>query len=644
MSSVEVIYALRLVKEYRGSDLIDRVSHVRLTLFIFLLIKTSLTCGQSVYSIHDSTNQHIFVYNFITYLEDPNNSLEPSHILSGQWDDQFITSTDFTPKNYHLGSTYWLKVKIRHNGQSEKDWLLEFFDQTIDDITAFIPNAGGGHDQVRLGDTKFFHSRRFKHKNFIIPLKNDHSEELTYYFKVKASNPVNIIMVIRSYDFFTYYSLNEYFLFGIFCGLIILIALYNLLLYFAIRETPYLYFVVYALGVAFFFGSSEGFAYQFVWPAWPWWNSVAYGVFMYLVVLSGILFTQQFLHLGARAPRVNRALNVLIAVRSLYFVVSLALFPTWFDYLVVDLIPLVAVMILAIYFFRRGYQPARLLMLAFIFLFTGAIVKLLLATEIGNIGSSAVNYYSIHLAFLLQLITLSFALGDKVRIIKNKKDRAMRRIVAQHEVNSKLQTKVNRELEQKVKERTLELDIKNEKLKNANQQLEEQAEEINTMNRLLDKDNWNLKKESKLEMRKRLLSKGVSYQEFKEIFPGDISCYQYLALLKWQDGFECRKCQYNKAIDLPKFAKRCSRCGSVESVTSHTVFHNTRFPIDKAFYIAHLEISGMKMTLKKVSEMLDLRMATCAGFRKKIRQASSAPSTGKASKDRQFLLMPQVDT
>ncbi|MCG8384630.1 MAG: hypothetical protein MJA30_03740 [Cytophagales bacterium] len=615
---------------------------MRLTVLLFLLVKTTITAGQSVYTLHDSTDQHIFVYDFITYLEDTEGRLDATSILKGELDDQFIASTDFTPKNYHLGSTYWLKVKIRHNSQSGKNWLLEFFDQTIDNITAFIPSTGGNYDRIHLGDTKVFDNRRFKHKNFIIPLKNDHNQELTYYFKVKAQNPVNIIMVLRSYDFFTYYSLNEYFFFGIFCGLIILTALYNLLLYFAIREIPYLYFVIYALSVALFFGSSEGFAYQFVWPGWPWWNSVAYGVFMYLVVLSGILFTQQFLHLASRAPRTNMVLNGLIAARSLYFLTCVVFFPTWFDYLVVDLIPLVILTVIAIYFFRRGYQPARLLMLAFVILFTGGIIKLMLATEIGNIGSSAINYYSIHLAFLLQLVTLSFALGDKVRIIKNKKDRAMRRIVAQHEVNSKLQTKVNRELEQKVRERTLELDIKNEALKNANQRLEEQAEEINKMNQLLDKDNWNLKKESKLEMRKRLLSKGVSYAEFKEIFPGDISCYQYLALLKWQKGFECRKCHYHKAIDLPKFSKRCSRCGSVESATSHTVFHNTRFPIDKAFYMAHLEISGIKMTLKEVSEILDLRMATCSGFRKKVRKALLAPGVENASKDRQFLMMDPV--
>ncbi len=167
-------------------------------------------------------------------------------------------------------------------------------------------------------------------------------------------------------------------------------------------------------------------------------------------------------------------------------------------------------------------------MLAFVFLTIGALIKVLQETEIGNIGSGVLNYYSINLGFLLHLIMLSLALGDKVRIIKNKKDRAMRRTVSQHEINQKLQTKVNRELEQKVSDRTLELNHKNSALQLANAKLEKQSQEIIEMNQLLDEDIWKLKKESKLETKNRLMTKGISFEEFSNIFPSDAACYQYL--------------------------------------------------------------------------------------------------------------------
>lgn len=596
-----------------------RVSFFTYTL-LFSLLALAKVYSQQTHYISDTTNQHIFVYQFIEYLEDPTNELSFDEILNDASSQPFTSSQEFAPKNYNTNSSYWIRVKIKHDSTSAKQWLLEFFDQTIDSIYAYIPNADGAYDSLLFGDAGSFQTRRIKHKNFVLLLDNDHSGELIYYFKLRAKHPIDIILVIRSYDFFSFYSLNEYFLFGIFYGLIILIALYNALLYFTFRELPYFYFVLYALSVAFFFSSSDGFSYQYIWPNWPLWNEIAYGVFLFLIDAFGILFTKQFLHLKYKAPRLNSILNIVLGARTIYFFLCLFFARTWFDHLFVDIIPLGFMLAVSGYFLWRGYKPARLVALAFLFLLIGSITKLLLSTGIGNIGSGVVNYYAINITFLLQLITLSFALGDKVRILKNKKDRAMKRIVKQHEVNSKLQTKVNRELEQRVKERTLELDVKNDELKQAYDQMAEQAAEINKMNAMLDKDNWKIKKESKEEIRKKLLSRAVSYSEFVKIFPDDMICHKYLADVKWNDGFECKKCSHKNASSQMYHAKRCSRCGYIESATSHTVFHNVKFPLHKAFYISHLELTGTKISTADLSKLLNLRAATCSTFRAKLKK------------------------
>ena len=75
-------------------------------------------------------------------------------------------------------------------------------------------------------------------------------------------------------------------------------------------------------------------------------------------------------------------------------------------------------------------------------------------------------------AFVLEMVFLTFALGDRIRILKAMRDRALQRIIQQHEVNMQLKDKVNRELEQKVTERTLELNEKNHQLEQSNILLE----------------------------------------------------------------------------------------------------------------------------------------------------------------------------
>ncbi|MEM7548831.1 MAG: 7TM diverse intracellular signaling domain-containing protein [Bacteroidota bacterium] len=608
--------------------------------YLILYIIPFQLSGQDIYYINDTQDQHIFVHEYIEYLEDPESNLTFEDILSEDFQDEFIVNHNFAPENYNLNSSYWFKVRIQHKSSSDKKWLLEFFDQTIDHIVAYIPKVEGNYSIVELGDENPFRQRRIKHKNFVIPIENDHDHALTYYFNIKASHPVNIILVIRSFDYFTYYSLNEYFLFGLFYGLIILIGLYNLLLYFAIRETPYLYFVGYAFSIVLFFSSLDGFAYQFVWPIVHGWNSLAYGVFMYLIVLFSCLFTRRFLHLENKASWADKVLIGLITLRSLYFIFCLFLAPTFFDYLFIDLVPLIILLSLSIYFFWKGYKPARLMMLAFLFLMVGAVIKLLLSTGISGISSDvALFFYSMNAGFLAHLVTLSLALGDKVRIIKQRKDRAMKRIVTQHEINSKLQNKVNKELEQKVKERTLEINAKKEEIERVNEKLAEQAEEINKINRILDKDNWNLKKETRFKMQKLLLSNSVSFYEFKKVFPNDLSCHKYLLDLKWRKGFTCKKCYYSGYSTDNSLARRCSSCGYIESVKSHTVFHNLRFPLLKAFYIAHIEISGSDMTLTELSDQLELRVATCSAFRNKIKKMKNLGLNEHDKLYAQFLLL-----
>jgi nitrate/nitrite-specific signal transduction histidine kinase len=96
-----------------------------------------------------------------------------------------------------------------------------------------------------------------------------------------------------------------------------------------------------------------------------------------------------------------------------------------------------------------------------------------------------------------------------------------------------LKDKVNRELEEKVKERTLELDNKNHLLEESNHKLERQAIEINQINSMLDLDNWKLKNRIKEVLSERLHEKTMDYAEFKTLYPDSLACYRSLENLKW---------------------------------------------------------------------------------------------------------------
>jgi hypothetical protein len=332
------------------------------------------------------------------------------------------------------------------------------------------------------------------------------------------------------------------------------------------------------------------------------------------------VFTRRFLRTKTAAPVLDRALYWMIVMRSVFFVTEIFFFPQLLTYRNIEIIPLSLIFYSAIAVWKRGYRPARFFVMAYGILFAGFFVRTLVYFNV--LPFTTTLHYSLHFSFVLEMLFLTFAMGDRIRILKAMRDRAMKRIISQHEVNMQLKDKVNRELEQKVHERTLELNTKNEQLEAINRKLELQSTEINQINSMLDLDNWKLKNSIREVLSERLMEKTMDYKQFHTLYPDGLSCYRFLETLKWEKGFDCRKCGNEKYFDgTHKFSRRCTRCGYNESITSYTIFHSIKFPIEKAFYLAYLVVAGRKdHTLELLSRQLDLRINTVWAFRKKVHE------------------------
>ena len=71
-----------------------------------------------------------------------------------------------------------------------------------------------------------------------------------------------------------------------------------------------------------------------------------------------------------------------------------------------------------------------------------------------------------------------------------------------------------------------------------------------------------------------------TYRDFVEMFPDDTTCADFLAQLRWSEGFICPACKqasnpWNAIRDLLV----CSICRHQASVTAGTIFDKTRTPL-----------------------------------------------------------------
>lgn len=579
--------------------------------------------AQVAVPVADTAKQHVFRRGELEYYQEAGTRLTIDQVSSSSFDKQFKANLAPTPVINDVNTTYWFRIKLDQRISTKNNWILEFFDQTIDSITVYSPTKNGTYQSATLGSNRPFTERMYSHKNISLNISNDLAAENVYYFRLRSHQSANVIIVLRSVSWFISYALDEYFFFGIFYGMILVFGLYNFMMFIAMRQRQYLYYIVYNLSIGLYEMCTDGIAYQYLWQMAPQWNHYAYGIALFLASTFAMLFAQSLLNLKENAPRLNKLIWWVILARSVFFVVCLIFNRTWFSFKIIEFIPLTLAFVSGCYVLYRGYRPARFFVIGYSFLFAGFIIKTLIALNIWWLPVTALNFYSLSFCFIMEMLFITFAIGDRLRLLKREKDVTQQRMIKQLQQNEELKDMLNKSLEEQVAVRTSELiekssliELQNEELTVVNQLLQQQSEEISRMNVLLEKDIEKVTHD-------RVMSAEVDFEEFSKIYPDRETCFKFLSDLKWANGYACKKCSNTHYGNghLP-YSRRCSKCGYEESVIAYTILQNTRIPINKAFYMIFLMYSTKgKISSHKLSEILSIRQSTCWAYSTRIKKA-----------------------
>ena len=126
------------------------------------------------------------------------------------------------------------------------------------------------------------------------------------------------------------------------------------------------------------------------------------------------------------------------------------------------------------------------------------------------------------------------------------------------------------------------------------------------------------------------LFKGQSLLEFTERFKTDLDCEEYLAYLKWEDGYCCRKCDHKKYQVRKDFSRTCNICGDTESPTAGTLFHRLKFGLRKAFFICFEMTTTTKgLSASQVARRYEISRQTAHYFMQKVREAMKSSESHK---------------
>jgi transposase-like protein len=81
--------------------------------------------------------------------------------------------------------------------------------------------------------------------------------------------------------------------------------------------------------------------------------------------------------------------------------------------------------------------------------------------------------------------------------------------------------------------------------------------------------------------------------EFRDRFTTEEACIAYLTALRWPDGFKCPKCSGSSGWKMSRGLFLCQECRHQISVTSGTIFHQTRKPL-RVWFEAMWHVTNQK--------------------------------------------------
>jgi serine phosphatase RsbU (regulator of sigma subunit) len=409
-------------------------------IFLFLISSTSaqtpveLKNGQNIYQIGKS----------ISYLRDSSGKLSFDDILAEKI--KFIPSNK---KELNFGYTndfLWLKFTL--NNQSDfDDWVFDVKANNIGYFDFYYQEENGTWKKSETGTALPFSSKQISDTGNAFFLKFEDKAQKTFYFRCQAKVGLIIPPRVQRYESFNNYSRMKNFYYGGYFGILLVMILYNLFIYLTLRDKNYLYYVFTIITTLGLFSSITGYNYMFFWADMPVLNIISARIFTSLIVITTAVFTIYFLQLKKYSHFLYywMLLNIVLAILA----AILELLTPW-KALTSNLISIHIITMIAsgVVTWRKGNSLGKYYLFAWLlYALGGAMITL---RNAGVLPSNMVTRHAVEVGSILEVIIISFALSAKYGVLKRENDRATKK--ALH-----FQKKANEELENKVHERTTEL-------------------------------------------------------------------------------------------------------------------------------------------------------------------------------------------
>jgi hypothetical protein len=315
--------------------------------------------------------------------------------------------------------------------------------------------------------------RKSDFKSFFNISEVPKNDSKTYYAKVQTFGSVNIPIGLSSSEPDQISIDERNVLFGVYFGIVLAMFFYNLFLWTSTKDNLYALYISYIFAVGMTQGILTGYFDVYLWPENLFLKQNSFFLSTVLVNIVGIYYSLRFLKIGLLNSILYKSGIVIILVYVVVFVSFLVDFGSINSKIRVlqvflGIVPLYLVGI-STYSLKKGYRPARFFLISWSLLIVGMIVFLF--NDLNIIPNNFFTNYIFTFGSAFEALLLSFALADKINILKKEKEKEQLERLRVLGINENLVREQNSMLEDKVKIRTDELELALRNLQNTQSQL-----------------------------------------------------------------------------------------------------------------------------------------------------------------------------
>lgn len=396
---------------------------VVLSILILLTANAALGSGRAAHLTADT--DRLLISDFIQALDDPGGSLTISDVSSPGMSARFRQCRGDSLNFGITPSAHWLRLRFVDDarGNAANEWIFHIGRPCISSARFYISD-GSRWIRKQAGASQYITDGDRSDRAPVFAFRSRPRREQTIYLRVSSVASSFMKPEICTYEQFLRESRNRMLGLGMYYGVVLALGLYNLLLFVSLRDKSYLWYVLHQAFVAQLFLTINGLTFEHLPNADPMILSRLMLVSMSGALVAGVLFTRSFLMSRQVIPNGDRVLvGVMVAAGMLA-----ALCP-FMDFRVLDrcytylgISGTIAIIGSGVMCLRRGFRPARYLVLAWsVYAATACVYGLTIS---GAIPYTLTGYYGFQMGSGLEAILLAFAVGDRIRTLRREREDA----------------------------------------------------------------------------------------------------------------------------------------------------------------------------------------------------------------------------